>query len=197
MPRPRTHDDALRIRLLDRAGELLSTGGPDALSLRRLAAEVGTSTSAVYSLFGGKPGLVAALHREAFRRFGARLAAVTPSDDPADDIVRLGRAYRTSALADPHLYQVMFGRPIPDFTPDEQACREADATFEPLLDAARRGVRDGSLVDEPPEQIALACWGVVHGLVMLELNGNVPDDVDFATTYHRALQAGVDGWRRR
>src|SRR5439155_11462777 len=38
VPRPRTHDDALRVRLLDRAGVLLSKEGMSALSLRRLAA---------------------------------------------------------------------------------------------------------------------------------------------------------------
>ena len=75
MPRPKLHDDALRIRLLDTAGAVLTAEGPDALSLRRLAAEAGTSNSVVYSLFGGKPGVLRALFVEAFPRFG--LAAAT------------------------------------------------------------------------------------------------------------------------
>ena len=58
MPRPKTHDDALRRRLLERAGELLSTEGPGAVSLRKIATDVNTSTTAVYSLFGGKPALL-------------------------------------------------------------------------------------------------------------------------------------------
>jgi len=54
VPRPKVHDAALRLRLLECAGATLSTGGLAALSLRTLAAEVGTSTTAVYALFGGK-----------------------------------------------------------------------------------------------------------------------------------------------
>ena len=61
MPRSKIHDEALRVRLLDAAGALLAAEGPDALSVRRIATEVDTSTTAVYSLFGGKPGLLRAL----------------------------------------------------------------------------------------------------------------------------------------
>ena len=53
MPRPKVHDAALRLRLLECAGATLSTRGIAALSLRTLAADVGTSTTAVYALFGG------------------------------------------------------------------------------------------------------------------------------------------------
>ena len=56
VPRPKVHDAALRARLLECAGATLSTRGLAALSLRTLAADVGTSTTAVYALFGGKPG---------------------------------------------------------------------------------------------------------------------------------------------
>ncbi|MCP2260470.1 transcriptional regulator, TetR family [Streptoalloteichus tenebrarius] len=197
MPRPKIHDEALRTRLLDRTGELLSAHGPDALSLRRLAADVNTSTTAVYSLFGGKAGLVAEVHREAWRRFGARLAEVTPSDDPARDLVALGHAYRASALADPHLYGLLFGSPVPDYTPDQETREESMAAFRPLLDAVRRGVDCGQFAADPPERMALACWGQVHGLVSLELNGSLPEDVDVEGGYDTALRALVEGWRRR
>ena len=82
MPRTKVHDAALRTRLLECAGATLSTGGLAALSLRALAADVGTSTTAVYALFGGKPGLLEALHAEAFSRLGARLDATPAAQDP-------------------------------------------------------------------------------------------------------------------
>ncbi|MFW6090422.1 MAG: TetR/AcrR family transcriptional regulator, partial [Actinomycetota bacterium] len=96
MGRPRLHDEGMRQRLLDVAAERVSLQGADALSLRKLAAAADTSTAAVYSLFGSKAGLLAALHERAFRRFGERQAAVGTSDDPVEDIVRLGLAYRES-----------------------------------------------------------------------------------------------------
>lgn len=195
MPRPRTHDEALRLRLLDRAGVLLSQEGAAALSLRRLAADVGTSTTAVYSLFGGKPGLVKELFIEAFHRFGAHLLAVPRTGDPGEDLVQLGLAYRRSALADPHLYPIMFADVVPGFEPDEQVGHEAIAALAPLVEVVRAGTRAGVFVDVAPNVLVLSCWGLAHGMVSLELNGYAPDDLDVGVAYERALRASLAGWR--
>ena len=196
MPRPKTHDDALRVRLLDRAGELLSTEGPGALSLRRLAADVNTSTTAVYSLFGGKSALLNALYDEAFRRFGERVAQVPETEDPVEDIVRMGLVYRESALADPQFYLVMFGRAGPGFEPAEESREAARRTFLPVVRNVGRAVRAGLFAEVPHEDAALALWGLAHGLVSLEINGNLPPGVEVAPMYERAVRAQADGWRR-
>lgn len=198
MARPKLHNDALRIRLLDTAGSLLTSEGPDALSLRRLAAAAGTSTSAVYALFGGKPGILRALFVEAFTRFGAHMDTVTPSDDPLADILALGRAYRASATADPHFYTVMFGSPVPGFEPAPQDWAQAEATFTPLLDAVRRAVTAGLLIDADPGLIATALWANVHGLVSLELGAAIPPQAGApAKVFEAAIHATLDGWRVR
>jgi AcrR family transcriptional regulator len=192
---PRTHDEALRITLLDRAGRLLSDKGPDALILRRLAADAGTSTTAVYSLFGNKAGLMNELYREAVRRFAHRLATVEPTDDPATDVIRIGIVYRDYALAEPHLYAIMFDRRKAELELDQDSSDEANETFEPLVDAVVRGQAAGQFRPVRPQQVALSCWGIAHGLVQLELNGKVPPGVDIAAEYQEVLRAIVDGWR--
>jgi len=181
----------LRHTLLDRAAALVFDRGPDALSLRRLAADANTSTTAVYSLFGNKAGLLDSLYQEAVRRFAARLATVEASDDPAADIVALGVAYRDYALSEPHLYTIMFTRRQKDDSEDDS---EAASTIEPLKDAVRRGQEAGQLVNAPAELIALACWGVAHGLVSIELAEIVPPGLDVGAGYEAALRAMVAGW---
>lgn len=193
MGRPKIHDDALRGRLIDQAAALVFDGGVDALNLRRLAAGAGTSTSAVYSLFGNKAGLLESLYLEAAHRFGARMSEVAATDDPVGDIVRLGIAYRDYALREPHLYAIMFDRQGPEF--DDRARDEAVATIAPLVDAVRRGQDAGALRNVGPELVALSCWGVAHGLVSLELAGSMPPGLDVAVGYEVALRAMVDGWR--
>jgi AcrR family transcriptional regulator len=69
-------------RLIEAAARLLADEGPAGLSTRRLAAEVGTSTMAVYTHFGGLPELVRAVVREGFKRLGDHLSAVSETDDP-------------------------------------------------------------------------------------------------------------------
>lgn len=195
MARPKLHDDALRTRLLDTAGALLTSEGPEALSLRRLAAEAGTSTSAVYALFGGKPGILRGLFIEAFTRFAAHLDQVTLSGDPLADILALGHAYRASALANPHLYAMMFGSPVPGFEPAPEDYAHAEATFTTLLDAVRRAVAAGLLIDTDPGLIATALWANVHGLVSLELRYAMPAEaVPPADVFEAAIRANLAGW---
>lgn len=194
--RKRLHNEDLKQRLLDVAGERVHLYGVDGLSLRALAAAAGTSTAAVYALFGGKPGLLATLYERAFRRFGEAQAAVGATDDPLDDILRLGHAYRASAVADPHGYRVMFGGVVlPEQVGPELAQAGAE-TFMPLLDAVRRGVGGGRFVaGTSAEQIATAMWANVHGLVSLELGGFLPPHAgDPADVFEAAIQANLRGW---
>lgn len=193
--RPKTHGEQLGIKLLDLACEVVSAQGPHALNLRRLAADAHTSTTAVYSLFGGKAGLRRALQLEAVRRFAARLTTAQPSDDPVEDVIRFGLVYREHALADPHLYSIMFTRPVPvlELT-DEDRALSVD-TLRPLLESVRRGLAAGRFIATSPETTAFSCWVMAHGLVSLELNGNLPPCLDVAATYERALRAALAGWR--
>ena len=84
MGRPREHDEATRTQLRGAAERLVAGGGPDALSVRAVADEARTSTRAVYSLFGSKDGLVAALAgAEVYKALGA-------GDDLAHSSIRFG-----------------------------------------------------------------------------------------------------------
>ena len=190
MVRPKIHDQALRGRLLERAGQMLSRGGLAAISLRTLARDCGTSTTAVYSLFGGKPGLLAAVLDEALRRFTARLAGVVPGADPVDDVVRLGAAYRSGALADPHLFDAMFT--------GELQPAEAKAALDPLHELVDRAVAAHALrADLDPATAALTLWSTVHGWVVLERRGLLPEDLldDRAARFEDVLRSVLDGWR--
>lgn len=170
--RRRTSQADLATRLVDEAGRILSAEGAAALSLRRLATAVGTSTMAVYTLFGDKQGLIAAMYREGFARLGAHLRkAASRSEDPLTALAHLGVAYRAAALANPHLYDLMFGRPIATFDPDPATKAVADASYQPLVEGVQRCLDAGQLVGNSAERIAFYLWAVSHGMVSLELAG--------------------------
>jgi AcrR family transcriptional regulator len=183
------------VRLLEEAVRALSQEGPDGLSLRKLAAQVGTSTTAVYSLFGGKPALLDAVFDEAFARFGQRLSSVPLTDRPAEDMYRMALAYRESALAEPHFYQVMFGQARGAFSPDAAAMARAAATFEPLVEAVRRAMDADLIRPANPTTVAVTLWGCVHGMVSLELHSLLPpNSEDPAKLYQEAVAAITGGW---
>ncbi len=171
MARPRTHDEALKLRLLDEAGRLLVAEGPAGLTVRRLAELSGTSPSAVYSLFGDKWGLVEAMFNEGFRRLAQRFAELRPTSDPTADLLALGQAFRAGALANPHLYDLMFGCPFPEFHPAEPNATAALGTFTALVAGVQRCLDAGVVGGGDAMQLALFLFGQVHGLTGLELNG--------------------------
>lgn len=195
MARPRLHDpDELRTALVEAASRLLSTEGPAALTTRRLAHETSSSPPAIYALFGDKDGLLAAVYREGFARLGAALAAVPHHDDPVAELVALGLAYRTNARTNPFLYQLMFGRPLAGFPPDDAQASTTLGGFTTVIDAAARAVRDGRFRPADPIDVALALHGLVHGLASLELLGWLGDDADADARWHLALTAAAAGY---
>jgi len=178
--------DELTRRLLDRAGELLLQHGSEGLSLRRLATDVGTSTMSVYTRFGGKPQLLAAMHREGFDRLGRALREAPPDGDPLAVLAEVGRAYRRAALASPSLYGLMFGPPPPGLVVAAEDAAAAESTYLPLVAAVRRCV-DAGVLHGDPEAVALHLWAVAHGMVSLELAGRLPDGTSPDEAYGRAL----------
>ena len=197
MPRPKIHDDALRARLLVEAAATVSAGGVGALSLRSLATAVGTSTSAVYALFGGRPELLQALYLQAFSGFGESQRAVPVTEDALVDLRELGHAYRTWALANRHLYAIMFGGALAGVEPDESTAERSQAAMEPLLATVQRGLDAGVLRYGTVQTIALAIWAAVHGAVSLELTIGLMDlaGSELDAQYEAVLASIVRGWR--
>ncbi|WP_324653230.1 TetR/AcrR family transcriptional regulator [Georgenia sp. H159] len=184
MPRPLPHDDTLRDRLVELASRTVAEHGSRGLSLRTVAAEAGTTTAAIYTLFGGRDGLVRAVVDEGFRRFAQHLDTVPRSADPRADLLALGVAYRDNALANPHFYRVMFG-PGSGRDPAGDVPPAVRPTFAVLRDAVARlpHVTDA-------EELALRLWALVHGMVSLELAGLLPGSTeDHGRRYVQALRA--------
>jgi AcrR family transcriptional regulator len=194
--RPRTHDDRTRTALLDAAERIVATDGPHALSVRAVADEVGTSTRAVYSVFGGKSGLVAALAQRTFDVLGELLDAATPSDDPVADAVETGmRVYRPFVLEHPSLFRIAFQRVLPlELTPELSAARERtfaklETRFERLADAgllARRDVRAA----------AVEFNAMCEGLANAELRGGTLRPVEAERAWRDAFATLVRGLTR-
>lgn len=193
MARPKIHDEKLRVRLLRRAGEIVSSDGLDGLSLRALARDCGTSTTAVYALFGGRDGLLTALFDEAFERLRRRLAAVLPGNDALDDVVRTGLAYREIALQDPHLFALMFDSPTL-LSASAAARTVAGTALGPLREAVDRAVEEKALrSDTDAATASVTLWTTVHGWATLQLRGFLPPGA--ADRLEPALYSIMDGWR--
>lgn len=193
MVRAKVHNGALRDRLLRCAGDIVSASGIEALSLRTLASACETSTTAVYALFGGKDGLVTLLFDEAFAQLARQLAAVPRGVDALEDLVRVGLAYRASALTEPHLFTLMFTG-NPGLPPAAAARTAAGTALGPLRMAVQRAVDEQVLrPDTDPATASITLWTTVHGWATLQLRGFLPPGAD--ARLEAALRAVLDGWK--
>lgn len=164
MPARTTNRLQQRTTLLETAARLIATDGAGALTLRRLAAEVGTSTMAIYTHFGGMPELRRAIRHEGFARLAAGLDRAPGHDGPLAHLAMLCLAYVDFGLANTDLYRVMFmEQAIEDDDPEGAA-----GTFATLVTAVAACDFDRS---EPPDALALQLWSTGHGVIALRLAG--------------------------
>src|SRR5436190_2939897 len=139
MSRDANANNGMRPALIEAAARLIATEGAAGLTLRRVTEEVGTSTMAVYTHFGGMPELRQSVRREGFARLAERLARVDESDDPVAELAMLGIAYNANATSNPHMYRAMHvGLPL-----DEDDAGAQTATVNVLTAAVRRCIAAG------------------------------------------------------
>lgn len=150
------------------ARELLEADGPEALTMRAVAAAVGMRAPSLYVHFPDKAALLDALVAEALAEMAGALA-------PARGLAQLADAYRTQALAHPHLHRLATRRPLNRGRLPEGLEARAAA---PLL-AVVGG--DGDR--------ARALWAFAEGMVGLEMDGRFPPGADLPAAWAAGLSA--------
>jgi AcrR family transcriptional regulator len=181
----------------------IAESGAASLSLRAIARELGITAPAIYNYYPDRDALVTALIIDAYTSFGdAQYAArdSLPADNLEGRLRATGQAYRQWALTYPERYQLIFGAPIPGYVaPMEQtfpAAARALSCLVSVVEAIRVAGRlkadsfpqvtpgheeafgmwkqFGSQAGPLSFFVAVLIWARVHGLVSLEISGNIP-----------------------
>ena len=177
--------------------------GAPALSLRAIARELKITAPAIYNYFPDRDALVTALIIDAYTSFGdSQLAA--RDEIPAKDLIgrmnAIGMAYRQWAHKYPQRYQLIFGTPIPGYQTPVKEVMPAGArslsalvsVVEQLRVAKKLNIKSfpkvqaefkvsfemwkkfGGEADLLSLSVAMLIWSHVHGIVSLEIAGNLP-----------------------
>lgn len=173
MGRPREHDEETRAALRAAAEHLVAEGGADALSVRAVAAEAGTTTRAVYSLFGSKDGLVAAVAQTAFEYLCDEIDRLPVTDDPPADLIAIGtKVVRRLALDHPGLFRIAFQR-VAGLHADPGLVAAREKAWDQLQAAVQRLEDAGLLGTKPVPDAAREINAMWEGLANAELRGEV------------------------
>src|SRR5690349_19244828 len=182
--------------------QIAEVGAP-ALSLRAIARKLKITAPAIYNYFPDRDALVTQLIIDAYTSFGdSQIEArdAFPLDDMVGRMRAVGVAYRKWAHEFPQRYQLIFGTPIPGYKAPlmevlPSAARSLSASvsvIEQLRVAGKLNVTSfpqvkaeyresfevwkgyGGDVDILSLSVAMVVWSRVHGIVSLEIAGNLP-----------------------
>lgn len=175
MGRPREHDDETREALRAAAERLFDRSGAAAVSVRAVADEVGTTTRAVYSLFGSQEGLlVDALAERAYEILTRGVDEQPETDDPAQDLVEMSvDVFRRFVLEHPALYRITFQRVVPSFQPGPEVLRVREHALSRLTAKVQRLGNAGVLHGRSVEEATMAYQAMCEGLANFELRGAI------------------------
>lgn len=165
---------ARRDDILDAARLILEKEGPDALTMRRLAADVGMQAPSLYKHVADKDALATELVAIGLREMGEVLHAAVAKPGRRGAVTALLAAYRQHAVANPNMYRLATSGPLQrDLLP----AGLEDWAGEPFLVAVGDPVR------------AQALWSMAHGMVILEIDGRYPAGSDLDATWRAAAAA--------
>lgn len=173
--RPRRHDEHTREALRVAAERLFEARGAEGLSVRALAREVGTSTQAIYTLFGSRDGLVVdALARRAFELLAEALDGLAPTGDPVDDLVQAGASvFRQFVVEHPALFRIAFQRVVPSLAAGPELVEARRGAIGRLRARVQALADAGLLGDTNVDEAVVAFNALCEGLANAELRGLV------------------------
>jgi AcrR family transcriptional regulator len=191
MGRPKLHDERTAAALLDAAERIVEADGLDALSLRRLAEQTHTTTRAVYSVYGSKDGLIAALAARGFDILRDGVAGVPTTQRPDRDLVEAGLVFRQYAVDHPSLFRIAFQNQPSGLRMMPSVRVAATEALGVLKHRVARLEEDGLLGDYSVDDATLHFHAACEGLAGLELRGNLSSDSE--RLWRQGLSALVRG----
>ncbi len=167
------HHGNLRQALLDEAARVLEGDGPAALSLRGLAKALGVSHAAPSHHFANRSLLVAELAADGYAGLADAMEQAMADADPSRWLTEAGRAYIRFALAHPQRYRLMFSSGVLADDCPPRLLEASARAYLALLTAVHRKAPAGTSETYRMEQAEFGAWSVVHGAVMLWLDGQM------------------------
>ncbi len=173
------HHGDLKNALIKAGVEILARDGVSGLSLRKVALKAGVSHSAPYAHFADKQALIAAISTEGFRQLYEQVSGVTLKyqSQPTKQLIEVAWAYVQFAMDDPDRFKVMFSAVLEKEKQYPEFVAESQKNFQLVKLIVEANQASGQLKSGPSEMVELSVWGIVHGFVMLLLEGQIPHAV--------------------
>jgi len=180
---PTYHHGNLREQILQTAFDQLDTEGVDAVGIRKIARVLDVAHSAPANHFKTKQALLMSLATESFRHLVSIIEKQTPndSDDLKAAIHSFSNAILEFGLSYPNRYKLLWRREYKGEQTDELTLA-MDSIYAQLTSILSEHAKNKAI---DVESQAIALWSLVHGYVLLRLDGNLTEGYDDVTGLSR------------
>jgi len=157
----------LRADILKAATRIVEGCGPDCVTMREVAAEVGYSATTLYLYFKDKDAILSEVILGGFDELADFCAMSGVGPTRVDVLRQRGRAYITWGVTHPNLYALMFETRVELEWDAAQATRATRAGMDGWT-ALEEAVAAGELTGiEDPTGFGVAMWAATHGVTSL------------------------------
>lgn len=185
-----TEEPSLREKILQITRTLLFSDGYSALSMRKIAGEIGVSATSIYLYFDSKDHLVHTLIEESVNDLSVALEqGVEGKVGTLDRFKAIIDSYMEFALNNSEKYQVIYSVQTETMSryPKEKF-RKARRGYTLLESVITKGVSEGIFELEEATIAAYSIWAQLHGVVSVVLNQRLDSRIDKS----RFLEESVD-----
>jgi AcrR family transcriptional regulator len=158
-----------RAEILEAAERIFLNYGYEGATIRRIADEVGVSSTALYMHFRDKSEILVEICQGAFAKLLAQNTEIAELQvDPVERVRLMLDAYMRFAFANPNAYQVVYCSTHPALTDGQVDSTRAlsDRCYELFVGAVQR-IADAGRLRGGVEESAQVTWTACHGLVAL------------------------------
>lgn len=186
MPRKTRLD---RAAVVAAAASLIHAEGLGALTINRLARELGIQPPSLYNHVDGLPGLYRELALLNARQMGDLLANAAVGKSGPAALESVAQAYRGYIKANPALYQAGL-RPMNTSAPVDP---ELEAAEERIVQVALAVVASFGMFGDDAVHAVRGLRSLVHGFATLEVAGGFGLPLEIDESFHRLVKVFTDG----
>lgn len=185
-------------RIARTALRLLEEGGPEAVTMRRVASEVGVTPMAIYYHYPSREALLRAVTEAEFGQLREALEAARERGlRGAELVAEMALGYVDYALARPRVLEYVFASPRDDarqYPADFRARQSPTLTL--IADEIRAVMEAGEWKPDDEWAVALEIWALVHGYAVFYLGGRIGlNAVEFRALVKSGIGRMIDGLR--
>ena len=184
----------IRKSILDASIKLFVEEGFESVTIRKIADIIEYSPTTIYLYFKDKNEIFYQLHELGFQKLTTMNASLAAVKNPLTRLHRMGENYINFGLANPEFYDVMFilNAPMQALENMENCDWDyGENALHSLMEIIDECMKKGYIKKGDTQAVATAIWGMVHGMVSLQIRSRLDklsNGKDTSAMMHQSLK---------